>query len=141
MQRIFFLFAIDALWVTRCTIHGATAAYTAAKISSSLSFLLVSFCSVTGFETKADLFAIPTEILPLVEFYIEEDISAEEALQLIKTEPPKGSNELKNGGEDYQVYENDSQPLADPFASYFYSQQVVLNIWKFNRNFKIDIDF
>lgn len=59
-----------------------------------------------------------------MEFFVEDDISAEEALQLIKTEPPKGSNELKNGGEDYQVYENDNQSLNDPFASYFYSQQV-----------------
>lgn len=65
-----------------------------------------------------------TEILPLVEFFVEDDISAEDALQLIKTEPPKGSNDLKNGGEDYQVYQNDNQALTDPFASYFYSQQV-----------------
>lgn len=99
-----------------------------AKISSFLSSLLVRrFAFVTRLEPYADLLAFFfIEILPLVEFYVEEDISAEEALQLIKTEPPKGSNELKNGGEDYQVYENDSQPLADPFASYFYSQQVWL---------------
>ncbi len=98
-----------------------------AKISSFLSSLLVrQIAFVTRLEPYADLLAFFIEILPLVEFYVEEDISAEEALQLIKTEPPKGSNELKNGEEDYQVYENDSQPLADPFASYFYSQQVWL---------------
>ncbi|XP_046448830.1 intraflagellar transport protein 122 homolog [Daphnia pulex] len=65
---------------------------------------------------------ISFEILPLVEFYVEEDISAAEALQLIKTEPPKANNELKNG-EDYQLYENDRQS-TDPFSSYFYSHQL-----------------
>ncbi len=56
-----------------------------------------------------------------MEFYVEEDISAAEALQLIKTEPPKANNDLKNG-EDYQLYENDRQS-TDPFSSYFYSHQ------------------
>nr|CAH0101988.1 unnamed protein product [Daphnia galeata] len=65
---------------------------------------------------------ISFEILPLVEFYIEEDISAAEALQLIKTEPPKATNDLRNG-EDYQLYENDKQS-TDPFSSYFYSHQL-----------------
>ena len=67
-------------------------------------------------------FSFFTEILPLVEFYIEEDISAAEALQFIKSEPPKATNDLKNG-EDYQLYENDKQS-TDPFSSYFYSHQV-----------------
>lgn len=57
-----------------------------------------------------------------MEFYVEEDISASEALQLIKTEPPKANNDLKNGG-DYQLYENDKQS-TDPFSSYLYSHQV-----------------
>ena len=61
---------------------------------------------------------------------MEEDIPPEEALQLIKTEPPKGSNEMRNGGEDYQVYENEDKPLNDPFASYFYSQQVFIDFPK-----------
>lgn len=55
---------------------------------------------------------------------MEEDISAVEAQQLIKTEPPKRPLDVKNGGEDYQLYENDRQSTADPFASYFYPHQV-----------------
>lgn len=72
------------------------------------------------------MFLFFLEILPLVEFYLDDDISDEEAIQLIKTEPPKSQNEIKNGGEEYEVYENENQPMADPFASYFYSQQVAI---------------
>jgi hypothetical protein len=56
---------------------------------------------------------------------VEKDISATEAQQLIKTEPRKANNDLKNG-EDYQLCENDRQS-TDPFSSYFYSHQVKLN--------------
>ena len=66
------------------------------------------------------------EILPLVEFYLEEGIPTEEALQLIKTEPPKvNSSQPNNGNQDYQVYENNSQQANDPFAAYFQSSQQV----------------
>jgi hypothetical protein len=102
-----------------------TAAFTVAKISSFLSFLSVKFYfNVFLGNPNLTLFYFFTEILPLVEFYVEEDISAAEALQLIKTEPLKANNDLKNGG-DYQLYENDRQS-TDPFSSYFYSHQVKL---------------
>lgn len=60
-----------------------------------------------------------------MEFYLEEGILTEEAIQLIKTEPPQGpSGQAPNGNQDYQVYDNNSQQANDPFASYFQSQQV-----------------
>lgn len=64
-----------------------------------------------------------------MEFYVEEDISAVDAQQLIKTEPSKGLRDVKNEGEDYQAYENDRQSSTDPFASYFYPHQVRSFIW------------
>jgi len=63
-----------------------------------------------------------------VEFFVEDGILAEEALQLIKTEPPKmvssGPVTSTSGDRDYQLYDNSSQQKNDPFSSYFQSQQV-----------------
>ena len=75
-----------------------------------------------------------------MEFYLDDDISDEEAIQLIKTEPPKSQNEIKNGGEEYEVYENENQPMADPFASYFYSQQVaiIFDTWNLNTHYSLN---
>ena len=58
-----------------------------------------------------------------MEFYVEDGIPAEEALQLIKTEPSKATPGHQ-GDQDYQVYQHENQQSNDPFASYFYSQQV-----------------
>ena len=66
------------------------------------------------------------EILPLVEFFIEDGIDADEAIQLIQTVPPKGAttNKLKSSDEDYQIYEHANEKAPDPFANYFYTNQV-----------------
>jgi hypothetical protein len=55
---------------------------------------------------------------------VEEGIPSEEVLQLIKTEPPKATPGNQSGDQDYQVYQHENQQANDPFASYFYSQQV-----------------
>lgn len=68
------------------------------------------------------------EILPLVEFFIEDDIGDDLALQLIRTEPAPMESPLKNTdpSDDYQIYQHNSNGNkdADPFASYFYSEKV-----------------
>ena len=55
---------------------------------------------------------------------MEEGIPSEEVLQLIKTEPPKATPGNQSGEQDYKVYQHENQQANDPFASYFYSQQV-----------------
>ena len=39
-----------------------------------------------------------TEVLPLVEFFLEDDISDEEALQLLESEPPRRKPQQKQDG-------------------------------------------
>jgi len=68
-----------------------------------------------------------TEVLPLVEFSIEESVDSEEALQLIKTQPPEeqiiGDKEQER---DFELYEHQpqSQSSRDPFSAYLDSEQI-----------------
>ena len=63
-----------------------------------------------------------------MEFFVEEGISDEETLQLIKTEPPKeSSTTANNNSQEYQIYEHSSsvRSSSDPFAAYFYASQTL----------------
>ena len=44
------------------------------------------------------IFACLVEVLPLVEFFLEDDITDEEAMQLLESEPPRRKNPDKQDG-------------------------------------------
>ena len=70
------------------------------------------------------------EVLPLVEFSLEESIDTEEALQLIKTQPQDEEEQQNIGRKDHQkdfeLYEHQPQGQSsqDPFGAYLDSQQI-----------------
>jgi len=73
---------------------------------------------------------ISFEVLPLVEFSLEESIDTEEALQLIKTQPQDEEEQQNIGRKDHQkdfeLYEHQPQGQSsqDPFGAYLDSQQI-----------------
>ena len=64
------------------------------------------------------------EVLPLVEFELEESIDDDEALQLIKTQPAE--EVIATNQQDFELYDHQpqTQQSPDPFAAYLYSQQI-----------------
>ena len=44
------------------------------------------------------MFVCFVEVLPLVEFFLEDDITDEEAMQLLESEPPRRKTDDKQGG-------------------------------------------
>ena len=44
------------------------------------------------------MFVYFVEVLPLVEFFLEDDITDEEAMQLLESEPPRRKNPDKQDG-------------------------------------------
>ena len=68
------------------------------------------------------------EVLPLVEFSLKEGIDTEEALQLIKTQPPEEevTSHKDQHHKDFELYEHQPQSRSsqDPFGAYLDSQQI-----------------